>query len=81
LATALAEVRAKQEETLRLNAELEETNRGVMAMYGQLSEVDETNRGVVALYAELDDKSVKLQEAILAKSRFFTAGATSCARR
>jgi signal transduction histidine kinase/ActR/RegA family two-component response regulator len=74
LASALAEVQAKQEETLRLNAELEETNTGVMAMYGQLSEeLEETNRGVVALYAELDDKSVQLQEAGTAKSRFFTA--------
>ena len=74
LASALSEVRAKQEETLRLNAELEETNKGVMAMYGQLSEeLEETNRGVVALYAELDDKSVQLQEAGKAKSRFFTA--------
>src|SRR3954454_11880164 len=74
LAAALVEVRTKQEETLRLNAELEETNRGVMAMYGQLSEeLEETNRGVVALYAELDDKSVQLQEASRAKSRFFTS--------
>ncbi len=74
LAMALTEVRAKQEETLRLNAELEETNSGVMAMYSQLSEeLEETNRGVVALYAELDDKSVQLQEASKAKNRFFTA--------
>ena len=31
LATALSEVQARQEETLRLNAELEQTNKGVMA--------------------------------------------------
>jgi signal transduction histidine kinase len=56
---------------LRLNAELEETNRGVMALYGQLSqELEETNRGVVALYAELDQRSAQLREASEAKSRF-----------
>jgi len=74
LIAALDEVRAQRDDLARLNAELEETNRGVMAMYGQLSEeLEETNRGVVALYAELDDKSVQLQEASKAKSRFFTA--------
>jgi signal transduction histidine kinase len=74
LADALAEVTAKQVDLARLNAELEETNRGVMAMYSQLSEeLDETNRGVVALYAELDDKGMQLQAASQAKSRFFAA--------
>jgi signal transduction histidine kinase len=54
-----------------LNAELEETNRGVMALYNQLSEeLEETNRGVVALYAELDEKSAQLRAASEAKSRF-----------
>lgn len=71
LIASLSEVRAKQDELLRLNAELEETNRGVMAMYAQLAEeLEETNRGVVALYAELDDKSARLNEANEAKSRF-----------
>ncbi len=74
LAAALDELHVRQEQTLQLNAELEETNRGVMAMYNQLSEeLEETNRGVVALYAELDDKSLQLQEASQAKARFFAA--------
>nr|WP_231956990.1 MULTISPECIES: sensor histidine kinase [unclassified Actinoplanes] len=71
LITALNEVRAQRDELARLNAELEETNRGVMALYHQLSdELEETNRGVVALYAELDEKSVQLRAASEAKSRF-----------
>jgi signal transduction histidine kinase len=71
LMTALDEVRAQRDDLARLNAELEETNRGVMALYHQLSdELEETNRGVVALYAELDEKSVQLRAASEAKSRF-----------
>jgi signal transduction histidine kinase len=72
LIATLDELTARSEELVRLNAELEETNRGVMAMYGQLAdELEETNRGVVALYAELDDKSAQLNRASEAKSRFF----------
>jgi signal transduction histidine kinase len=68
---ALDEVRAQRDDLARLNAELEETNRGVMALYQQLSdELEETNRGVVALYAELDQKSEQLRDASEAKSRF-----------
>jgi signal transduction histidine kinase len=71
LIAALDEVRAQRDELARLNAELEETNRGVMALYHQLSdELEETNRGVVALYGELDEKSVQLRAASEAKSRF-----------
>ncbi|MGK5680281.1 sensor histidine kinase [Actinoplanes sp. URMC 104] len=71
LIAALDEVRAQRDELARLNAELEETNRGVMALYHQLSEeLEETNRGVVALYAELDEKSEQLAAASEAKSRF-----------
>jgi signal transduction histidine kinase len=71
LVQALDEVRAQRDDLARLNAELEETNRGVMALYHQLSdELEETNRGVVALYAELDEKSVQLRVASEAKSRF-----------
>jgi signal transduction histidine kinase len=71
LIMALDEVRAQRDDLARLNAELEETNRGVMALYHQLSdELEETNRGVVALYAELDEKSVQLRAASEAKSRF-----------
>ena len=49
---------------MRANAELEETNRGVMALHAELSdELEQTNRGVVALYAELDEASTRAQEA------------------
>jgi signal transduction histidine kinase len=71
LIAALDEVRAQRDDLARLNAELEETNRGVMALYHQLSdELEETNRGVVALYAELDERSLQLRAASEAKSRF-----------
>lgn len=71
LMVALDEVRAQRDALARLNAELAETNRGVMALYHQLSdELEETNRGVVALYAELDEKSVQLRAASEAKTRF-----------
>jgi signal transduction histidine kinase len=71
LIAALDEVRAQRDDLARLNAELEETNRGVMALYHQLSEeLEETNRGVVALYAELDQKSEQLRDASEAKTRF-----------
>jgi signal transduction histidine kinase len=71
LAGALAELQHRQRELLQLNAELEETNRGVMALYNQLStELEETNRGVVALYAELDERGVQLHQANEAKTRF-----------
>ena len=71
LLAALEETRAHRDELARLNAELEETNRGVMALYNQLSdELEETNRGVVALYAELDERSAQLRAASEAKTRF-----------
>ncbi|MEV0130949.1 ATP-binding protein [Dactylosporangium sp. NPDC050688] len=71
LVAALEEVQAHRDELLTLNAELEETNRGVMALYTQLSEeLEQTNQGVVALYAELDERSAQLREANEAKSRF-----------
>lgn len=74
LISTLSELRARRDELERLNAELEETNRGVMAMYSQLAgELEETNRGVVALYAELDDKSARLNDANQAKSRFLAS--------
>nr|WP_234337340.1 ATP-binding protein [Kitasatospora phosalacinea] len=72
LIAALERTRAQREELRRLNRELEETNRGVVALYSELSEeLEETNRGVVALYAELDEKSRQLREASEAKSRFW----------
>ncbi|MFY1687357.1 ATP-binding protein [Plantactinospora sp. WMMB782] len=71
LLAALEETRAQRDELARLNEELAETNRGVLALYTQLSEeLDETNRGVVALHAELEDRSVQLRAASEAKSRF-----------
>ncbi|MFG2061598.1 sensor histidine kinase [Micromonospora sp. NPDC048871] len=71
LIAALDEVRTQRDELARLNEELEQTNRGVLALYHQLTdELEETNRGVVALYAELDDKSVQLRSASESKSRF-----------
>ena len=74
LIATLSELKLQQDELVRLNAELEETNKGVMAMYGQLAdELEETNRGVVALYAELDDKTVQLKAASEAKTRFLAS--------
>jgi signal transduction histidine kinase len=71
LLLALEELQAKQQELVRLNEELEDTNKGVLALYGELSaELEETNRGVVALYAELDERGVLLQQASEAKNRF-----------
>jgi signal transduction histidine kinase len=71
LLTALEELQTNQAALVQVNAELEETNRGVMAMYAQLSdELDSTNRGVVALYNELDDKNRQIAAAAEAKSRF-----------
>lgn len=74
LIVTLGELKAQQQQLVELNEELQETNRGVMAMYTQLAgELEETNRGVVALYAELDDKSALLHEASQAKSRFLAS--------
>jgi signal transduction histidine kinase len=71
LIVALEEAQARRKELAAVNHELEETNRGVMALYQQLSEeLETTNQGVVALYAEIDDKSRQLREASEAKTRF-----------
>jgi signal transduction histidine kinase len=71
LLSALDETRRQRDRLEVLNGELEETNRGVMALYLQLSsELEETNRGVVALYAELDERSAQLRAASEAKTRF-----------
>ncbi len=70
----LEDLQRQREELRTLNAELEETNHGVMALYGEISgELEETNRGVVALYAELEEKSDQLREAGEAKNRFWAA--------
>ncbi|MFG1956377.1 ATP-binding protein [Nonomuraea sp. NPDC049028] len=66
------ELAATLEDVLQLNAELQETNTGVLALYNQLSaELEETNRGVVALYGELDEKSSQLRQAAEARNRFW----------
>jgi signal transduction histidine kinase len=68
---SLIQIQGQRDELLALNAELEETNKGVLALYRELSdELDETNRGVVALYAELDQKSEQLRAASESKTRF-----------
>jgi len=73
LLDTLEKLEAKRAELARLNAELEETNRGVVALYKELSEeLEETNRGVVALYAELNEKSTELRTVSEAKTRFWS---------
>jgi signal transduction histidine kinase/CheY-like chemotaxis protein len=72
LISALEDLRKQKEQLLLLNAELQETNRGVMALYSELSsELEQTNRGVVALYAELDETSQRLRAASESKDRFW----------
>src|ERR1700742_974346 len=72
LIAALEDVTRQKEQLLLLNAELQETNRGVMALYSELSEeLEQTNRGVVALYRELDEKSEQLRAASESKNRFW----------
>ncbi|MET9365109.1 ATP-binding protein [Streptomyces sp. NPDC006632] len=73
LIAALEETRAQREELHRLNEELEETNRGVLALYSELTqELEDTNSGVLALHSELEEKRRQLQEASEAKTRFWT---------
>jgi signal transduction histidine kinase/CheY-like chemotaxis protein len=72
LIAALDDLRQQKDQLVALNAELQETNRGVMAMYHELSsELEQTNRGVVALYAELDETSERLRAASESKDRFW----------
>ncbi|HEY1626247.1 MAG TPA: ATP-binding protein [Streptosporangiaceae bacterium] len=72
LIAALDDLKQQKEQLLLLNAELQDTNRGVMALYSELSEeLEQTNRGVVALYAELDEKSGQLRLAAESKDRFW----------
>ncbi len=72
LVAALDDLGRQKDQLQLLNAELEETNAGVMALYSQLSEeLEQTNRGVVALYAELDEKSERLRIASESKDRFW----------
>ncbi|MFC4949149.1 ATP-binding protein [Pseudonocardia sp. GCM10023141] len=72
LLDALEHLQARQEDLVRANSELEETNRGVLAMHAELSdELEQTNRGVVALYAELDEATTRLREASESKTRFW----------
>jgi len=72
LITALDDLGRQKDQLVLLNAELQETNQGVMAMYDELSsELEQTNRGVVALYAELDETSERLRAASESKDRFW----------
>jgi signal transduction histidine kinase/CheY-like chemotaxis protein len=72
LIAALEDLQRQKDQLVLLNAELAETNDGVMALYGELSaELEQTNRGVVALYAELDEKSDRLRAASESKDRFW----------
>ena len=72
LIAALDDLKQQKDQLVRLNAELQETNRGVMALYSELSnELEQTNRGVVALYAELDEASQRLRTASESKDRFW----------
>jgi signal transduction histidine kinase/CheY-like chemotaxis protein len=72
LIAALDDLTRQKEQLVALNAELQETNRGVMALYNELSdELEQTNRGVVALYRELDEKSEELRLASESKNRFW----------
>src|SRR5437667_325305 len=73
LGRGLAAVLAlEQQDQIRVATAPTEVNRGVMALYGELSdELEQTNRGVVALYAELDEKSERLRAASESKDRFW----------
>src|SRR6266852_9226443 len=72
LISALEDLKQQKDQLLLLNSELQETNRGVMALYSELSnELEQTNRGVVALYAELDETYERLRAASESKDRFW----------
>jgi signal transduction histidine kinase/CheY-like chemotaxis protein len=72
LISALEDLKQQKDQLVLLNSELQETNRGVMALYSELSsELEQTNLGVVALYAELDEKSEQLRAASESKDRFW----------
>ena len=72
LIAALEDATEQKKQLELVNAELQETNRGVMALYSELSEeLEQTNRGVVALYRELDEKSEQLRAASESKDRFW----------
>ena len=72
LIAALEDLKQQKDQLLLLNTELQETNRGVLALYSELSdELEQTNRGVVALYRELDEKSQELRAASQSKDRFW----------
>src|SRR5262249_37310540 len=71
LLAALEDVQRQRDELLRLNEELGETNKGVVALYTELSEeLEDSNREVGALYAEVDQRSTQLRTGSEAKSRF-----------
>lgn len=71
LLAVLEDLNGQQDALKASNAELEETNRGVLALYGEVTrELDDTNRGVMALYAQLDDQAEELRRVSAVKDRF-----------
>ena len=73
LIAVLDDLVSRQEALKAANRELEDTNRGVLALYGEVTrELEETNRGVLALYAQLDDQTQRLREADALKDRFIS---------
>ncbi|WP_243869800.1 PP2C family protein-serine/threonine phosphatase [Streptomyces liangshanensis] len=81
LMAALEESRSQRDELARLNAELVETNQGVVALYTELTaELEETNRGVVALYDEEHQLALTLQRTFLPEHLPEVAGAELAVR-
>ena len=79
LLSALEDLQGRQDNLVRANAELEETNRGVLALHTELSEeLEQTNQGVVALYAELDEATRRLRAASESTQGSCGCIATSC---
>ncbi len=78
LIAALEEVQARRDELVTVNSELAETNRGVVALYDELSgELETTNQGVVALYAEIDDRTAGSGRRARRRAASCAASATS----
>ncbi len=70
-------LRLREAEVEGLRRELEETNRGVLALTREAErlreELEDTNRGVVALYAELDERAEQLQRVLASRGSFVRA--------
>lgn len=73
LLAVLEDLQRQQDGLKAANAELEETNRGVLALYAEVTrELEDTNRGVMALYAQLDDQAEELRRVNALKDRFLS---------